>query len=237
MTVGIAERRLEVRLNMFNEYRVEISLDRVISILDQKGGWDNSEVLGNSLFYYCCGKDPTPVAAFGADIPLYVYSDIVGYGHGDFVAETQALYARLRNLKFELQERRAIENLYCLKKAKNTEITAWKTQQDEVFYLAYIQQDARETYDKIYYHHWERYCFELKPLCICNFRYELYENHFDNRSVKKFKCIEKEAEYIIGYCVGGKDKYRQIALVTYYGDYEEGTKEIPLFKRRFWYMN
>lgn len=33
------------------------------------------ELLAQSFFYYCCGKDPTPIVHFGSDYPLYIYSD------------------------------------------------------------------------------------------------------------------------------------------------------------------
>ena len=49
---------------------------------------DDRELLANSLFYYCCGADPSPIMAFGSDYHLYVYADIVDYGHGDFNNET-----------------------------------------------------------------------------------------------------------------------------------------------------
>lgn len=54
-----------------------------------KGVGDNEdrELLANSLFYYCCGNDATPIIAFKDQYPLYVYVDTVGYGGGDFNEE------------------------------------------------------------------------------------------------------------------------------------------------------
>ena len=40
-------------------------------------------LLEASLFYYCSGKDPTPVVAFGAEYPLYVYVDSLVYQRKD----------------------------------------------------------------------------------------------------------------------------------------------------------
>lgn len=53
--------------------------------------------LEQSLFSYCCGKDPTPIAAFGSEHPLYVHADLVDCGQGDFRGETGELYGRLKN--------------------------------------------------------------------------------------------------------------------------------------------
>lgn len=53
------------------------------------------ELLAQSLFYYCSGIDPTPIIAFGSDYPLYIYSDIIDYGNGDFNKTMNVLYERL----------------------------------------------------------------------------------------------------------------------------------------------
>jgi hypothetical protein len=125
------------------------------------------------------------------------------------------------------------------KKVEKVEITKWTTQQNEVFYLAYIQNDALKTYNKIYYHHDGLNYFEVTPLCICNYRNELMGedseySEYSEYSFDKFSYMEKRVKYVIGYCYD-EDKYKKIGHVNYYGDYEEGSK-VPIYQRRFWYM-
>jgi hypothetical protein len=223
----IVERRLEVQ-----KYRMDISMSRVSGIFNYglRSNKDR-EILGNSLFYYCCGRDPTPVAAFGANIPLYIYCDILGCGQEDFQAATKTLHERLEKLNFTLQERRLVDNPRILGNAKRGEIFAWKTQQDEEFYLAYIQNDAFNTYANVYYDKYN--ANSIKPLCICNCKNEFLDPN--NREL--FLAIETRIEFILGEClVDNKNViYRKIGSFKYYGDFGPDD-DVPFFKRRFWYF-
>jgi hypothetical protein len=233
--ISPAKRRLEMLFDISKECCAGIS----VSMSKMLESEISDEILANSLFYYCCGKDPTPIAAFGADIPLYIYSDLVGYGRWySFGEETQTLYKRLGNLNFELEQTCRADKLIARLKCKNAEITEWKTQENKVFYLAYIQHDAYQTYHYFYFHHYERYYFELTPLCICNHAYEFEEDPRLQDSWKKFSYVEKRVKYVIGYCFecGEKGNYKQIGYVNYYGDYWKETEKIPIYQRRFWYM-
>ncbi len=133
------------------------TLDRV-HIIDQlcrlfENGIQNNEereLLGQSLFYYCCGKDPTPIIAFGSDYPLYIYSDIVDYGDGDFEYETKVLYDRLNKAGFKLVDVCKLKKSGCLRNAENAVLTLWISLQNKAFSLLYVQNDAVETFRNIY---------------------------------------------------------------------------------------
>ena len=184
------------------------------------------ELLAQSLFYYCCGTDPTPMIAFGSGYPLYIYSDIIDYGNGDFDRTTEELYGRLSQAGFVCTEEKRILHL---KNIQNVAVTLWKTKSNEFFALVYIQQDAVKAFEKIYADGSHTYNFIL-PKCICNYRYEFIENSQENSDY--FARIEKRTEYILGYCFS--EKYKVVSEHTYYGDYEENTK-VKLFRRMFWY--
>ena len=157
-------------------------------------------ILNNSLFYYCCGKDPTPVAAFGAKFPLYVYSDLLNYGRGNFTQETQTLYLRLKNLNFTFLGARSF-----LINENRAELTLWKSLQNEEFFILYVAGDAVKTYTQIYglnvaYTH---------PKCVCNMRYEMNASFFSK--------VENATDYIMGYCFN--KEFAPLTTYPYLGDY------------------
>lgn len=199
--------------------------------LFEKGIQNNQDraILGQSLFYYCCGKDPTPIIAFGHDYPLYIYSDIVDYGSGDFDAETQILYERLEHAGFQLCDMREV------KLGDKSVLTMWNTLQEKSFFLLYVKNDASEIFDKIYFDNEKN--DDIKPKCICNYRYEFFEGirkpPYGDSNHDFFNRIEKRIEYIFGYC--DNEKYQCIGEYDYYGDYGKNTK-VPLFQRMFWYF-
>lgn len=102
------------------------------------------ELLAQSLFYYCSGIDPTPIIAFGSDYPLYIYSDIIDYGNGDFNKTMNVLYERLFKAGFVCVDNKRITHL---KTIQNIEVTLWKAE-GNLFSLAYIQHDAVMSFQK-----------------------------------------------------------------------------------------
>ena len=68
------------------------------------------EHLKESLFYYCAGKDPSPIIAFKNTYPLYAYVDKKDYSN--------ELYKRLNNHNFKLIEKQEI--------LPNTTLSMWK---------------------------------------------------------------------------------------------------------------
>ena len=196
---------------------------------------DDRELLGNSLYYYCCGCDPTPIIAFDSQYPLYVYVDIVQYGNGDFTKETKKLYKRLK--EFGFQEKYKEHNGKYFASADNdinknniqliieqSELSQWITKHGSSFYLLYIQGDAVTVFWKMY--HESRNNNYIQPKCICNFRYEFMDG------TKNLNHIEKRARYIMGYAHG--EKYKKVGEYKYYGDFGEGT--VPLYKRICYYV-
>ena len=51
-------------------------------------------LLQESMFYYCCGKDPSPIIEFKEQYPLYIYVDKRNY--------SEELYDRLTKQNFKL---------------------------------------------------------------------------------------------------------------------------------------
>ena len=175
------------------------------------------ELLAQSFFYYCCGKDPTPIVHFGSDYPLYIYSDTLP--GVSFENEIEMLHKRLHNKGYVLIEK---ESFTKWKNLENVSLSLWATSDNNYFSLIYVQNDAEETFRRIYSDK-ENY---IQPRCICNYRYE--------GSFPFLQQIEKRAEYVFGYC-SNDSKYKSIAEYDYYGDYERNTK-VKLYRRRFWYV-
>ncbi len=131
---------------------------------------NKEELLKNSLFYYCCGKDPSPIIAFKDQFPLYVYVD-----KKDFSSE---LFDILQKEHLTFIKKEIINN------SINSILTKWKYK-DNTFFLLYIQYDACKTYKILY--------GDFFPKCICNYRYEL-----PNRYI--LEVAEKNVKYILGHC-------------------------------------
>lgn len=203
-----------------------MNIDKVYSLFENGISNDfDRELLAQSLFYYCCGKDPTPVISFGAEYPLYIYSDIVNYGEGDFEIETKQLYRRLNDAGYKMVDILNLTKTRRWKDVENIALTQWRTPQNTVFYLVYVQNDAVKTFTKVYSDN-SNY---IQPKCICNYRYEFSEQD----SYHFFNTVEKRTEYIFGYC--SNHKYKLIGEYDYYGDYDDCTK-LKLYHRMFWYV-
>ena len=199
-------------------------IDQIVSMLEKNEFSDiDRDVLGQSLFYYCSCKDPTPIIAFGAKIPMYVYVDSLEMPKNDFQNTVEELYSRLKKHKFSLAE---ICNLKCTKRLQRTEkaeLTLWKTSLGESFALLYIQGDASETFESLYREESDNY---IVPRYVCNYRYELHD-------LGILKTVEKRVEYIMGHCMN--PKYRCVAEYDYYGDYDTDCK-VKLYRRHFYYL-
>ena len=187
------------------------------------------DFLGQSMFYYCCGKDPSPIVAFREDIPLYIYADIVNYGLGDFAEETEALYEKLKGHHFVLQEMRNLRCTGKLEHAKQAVLTCWKGVSQNPFYLLYVQCDAKKAFEGIYRDDYYRDYNYIQPKYICNYSYEM-----EQENVSFFNVIEKRVQYIMGHC--HNDKYRRIGEFDYLGDAVAIKSEVKLYHRFFYYV-
>lgn len=204
-------------------------------IVDDK----DRELLGSSLFYYCCGKDPSPIIAFGSSYPLYIYSDIVDYGSGSFDLATTKLFLRICDAGYVLVKSRKLQCAGLSNNVTNAVLTLWKThrygfplfsRENTTFCLLYVQSDAVKTFRNVY-HDIDKGGNNnyILPKCICNYRYELV-----GRSDTKFlTCLLNKVEYVFGHCYN--DKYKCVAEYDYFGDYGDHNSKIQLFHRKYWY--
>ena len=200
------------------------ALDRLSDMLGYPLLTDGEkDMLGQSLFYYCSGKDPTPIIALGAKIPLYVYVDSLHFDDDAFSSATAELYARLKKHGFLLCEKRNLEPNGRLSECSNADATLWKNASGESFLLLYVQGDAALTYGSIYADE-ENY---IQPKYICNYRYELRDRGLLSQ-------VEKRVEYILGHC--HDPKYRCIDEYAYYGDYGEKDVGVKLYRRLYYYL-
>ena len=196
--------------------------DLIASIV--KNGIANDEeraLLGNSLFYYCSGKDPTPVIAFGADYPLYIYSDT----DPDFISLTSGLYRRLQESGFKLIDSRSFRGGGRWEHAPDMDAAQWEAADGNAFCVLCLQNDAEDSFQHIY----RDMSNFIQPKCICNVRYEFFDTH----SADFFQQIEKRTEYILGYCYS--NKHKEVCEYRYYGDYGQ-EEAVKLYRRMYWYV-
>lgn len=58
-------------------------------------------LLGSSLFYYCAGLDPTPIAAFGCKPSVYIFVDSFRYMRAEFDTGMGILQNRVTSLGYD----------------------------------------------------------------------------------------------------------------------------------------
>jgi len=179
-------------------------------------------LLGQGMLYYCSGKDPTPIAALGADVPLYVYVDRFGGTDGDFSAARDELYKRLGRLGFSFRGQNEVLKEGRLKTFRNAEATLWEENGKGHFALLVLQGDASIGYEQLY-RDGENH---LQPTYVCNYRNELSRPDL-------IAQLEKRVQYIMGHC--HSEKYREIACYDYLGDYGNSEK-VSLYKRLYYYL-
>ena len=170
--------------------------------------------LNDSVYYYCAGKDPTPIFALNDRHSVFVYADIIGYGHGDYFEETEHLYRRLIKKGYTLLYKIPLQSLGGFA-IKNATATLWQNG-NKNFALIYLQGDAGAMFNSLYN--------EVLPKCIVNIRYE-----FNGRQgqLSRLKNCENEVDFVMGYCFNSE--YRIVEEFDYYGDY--GEKRIKFFSK------
>lgn len=221
--------------------------ERIIHIVKEGISDDEDrEILANSLYYYCCDIDLTPVMAFGNQYKLYVYVDIVFYG-SDFFEETERMYRQLEDFGFKKtcyvhNGSRYIKN-ESKPVIKQSALTGWCKKDEEPFYILYIQGDASTVYRMLYSDKDSTgYGNYIMPKCLCNHLYEILPyrelvvctNNRDTRDI--LANVEKRVEYVMGHCFGAK--YKKVGDYKYYGrDYtDSGEGLVPLFKRMYYFL-
>ena len=159
-------------------------------------------LLQESMFYYCCGKDPSPIIEFKEQYPLYIYVDKRNY--------SEELYDRLTKQSFKLN----IKKELFIDDFLFTSFTEWSYNSNK-FYLIYIQDDACKVFKNIYK--------SILPKCICNYRYEMTNRHV-------LETAEHKVSYILGHCFN--EDFIKVKEIDYYGDYNFNRKtKITLHKK------
>lgn len=178
-------------------------------------------LLENSFFYYCSGNDPSPIFAFGAKFPLYIYVDSYIFMRENYTDASEWLYKKLIELKFILKEKYTLESNGRFKKCETKEIqlTLWEDYKHDKFYLLYIQADAIKTCSNLFKYNYGY----ILPKCVCNYRYEL------SKEYTILDTIEKKVPFIFGYAYG--NNYKSIGQYPYIGNFG-GSDQIILFKKK-----
>lgn len=185
------------------------------------------ELLGRSLFYYCCGSDPTPIISLNMEYKLYFYVDNAKFADGDTQTQSECLYQKLEKEGFEKTEIRPDEIRYTL--PDDVELTIWSHGDDEEkIILLYMYDDAERAFKRIY---GDKNNY-IQPNCICNYMYEYTGGNNFRAFIER---IEKRTEYILGHCFD--DKYGLVDRLDYYGS-ESGksSTKVELYQRKFWYV-
>ena len=182
---------------------------------------EEKDLLGQSLFYYCSGTDPSPIVALGSTVPLYVYVDSFVYIRNGFTAESKELYSELEKTKFKKQTKLTLPSKGRLAKSQNAELTLWKTAEGEHFLLLFVQADAVEGYQSIYGNSDMNY---IQPAYVCNYRYELRERGILDQ-------LEKRVQYILGHCFD--PKYRRVGEIPHLDRPDE---KIGIYHRFYYYL-
>ena len=160
--------------------------------------------LNNSLFYYCCGRDATPIISFKGQYQIYVYVDNLKQPRQEFEAVIKTLFSRLCNFDFKLVKNERLQGDELFFKCENAQLSKWQAQSGDSFFLLYLQGDATTVYQSLYFN---QGCL---PKCICNYRYEM-----PNRAL--LQKAESMVEYVFGHCFSCG--YQLISQHHYYGDY------------------
>ena len=169
---------------------------------------DARALLEKSLFYYCSGKDPTPIAAFGAKIPLYIYVDSFIFMQGSFEEETKTLYDRLEKLGFRLDDKRELRHARRWESTRKAELTLWQDGAGEAFLLLFVKGDAIKVFQSIYGDP-ENF---VQPESFCNFRYEL-------PGAEALRQAERGARNVLGYCFDLN--FQCVGEFAYHGDWDD----------------
>lgn len=182
---------------------------------------DIRDLLGQSMYYFCSGIDPTPIIAFKASIPLYIYVDSFKDIDMSFNEALHTIYSTLKN--HGISQAKSI-NLH-LYKVKNAELSLLTDENGKEFLFLFMAADGNDAFSYIYSDH-DNY---ISPKYLCNHRYgtepdgALYQ-------------VQKRVEYIFGHCYSSK--YRKLGEYKYFGEYQnnDGDVTVPLYRRFYYYV-
>lgn len=166
-------------------------------------------LLTKSLFYYCAGKDITPIVNLSDKVKLFIFADLMK--GKEFNSELQVLYNRIKSANFHMMR----VEMFDLGGKYKAQLSMWENE-NVIFYLLYVLGDANKVYRQIYYGE-----NILIPKYICNIKYEM--------DTSFFLTIEKEVEYILGHVYS--DNFVCDDVFEYKGDYSIKENRVCLYKK------
>lgn len=172
-------------------------------------------LLGSSLFYYCAGLDPTPIAAFGCKPSVYIFVDSFRYMRAEFDTGMGILQNRVTSLGYDFVGAVDPDAAAILAFATRARLFHFASGEGDIL-LLYLRATDADAYRNIYldgdednlgrYAHRESHPV---PECVCNYRYE-------GRS-RLMERAEALSPFILGHAFGRR--YEAISTHPYLGDY------------------
>ena len=157
------------------------------------------EMLSRSLFYYCCGKDPTPILAFRTAFPLYLYVDLCR--HREVEGEMAALCERLARKGIAAEPPRAL-SCHGRLSACHRALLSRLTVGGQGTLLLYLAGDANTVFPTLY--------GDILPRCIANIRYEMTRRHALSEA-------EEQVPLLLGHAY--RHGATPLAEIPYHGDF------------------
>lgn len=172
-------------------------------------------LLGSSLFYYCAGLDPTPIAAFGCKPSVYIFVDSFRYMRAEFDTGMGILQNRVTSLGYDFVGAVDPDAAGILAFATRARLFHFASGEGDIL-LLYLRATDADAYRNIYLDGDEDNLGRSAPCeshpvpeCVCNYRYE-------GRS-RLMERAEALSPFILGYAFGRR--YEAISTHPYLGDY------------------
>ena len=175
------------------------------------------DFLDNSCFYYCAGRDITPIIALEEKIFTYILCDtceLEGKNYSAFIIMFNEFENRLIKQGFKkntnLGEYKLFENYFNYKNMISHRPWEMILYEKNGFYYCiwYLFCEDYITYNSLYVIN------EMKPTVICNINPE------NSKMLDKYEIGEILPEYVIGHTYGN-EKYIKLKELKYYGDYSD----------------
>lgn len=196
-------------------------------------------LLSSSLFYYCSGFDPTPVAAFECKPSVYIFVDSFRHIRAEFDTGMGILQKRIAALGYDTLALTDLPAVGILSFASRARLFRFASCEGKFFllYLRAIDADAyrglfldgEDALDRYARHRACPWDGEDKafipfpvPECVCNFRYE-------GRS-RLMERAEALSPFILGHAFG--ERYSAVADYPYLGDYGGDGQRVTLWCAR-----
>ena len=130
----------------------------------------HKEFLSSSMYYYCAGKDPSPIICSIRKFQLYIYVDSFVYMKEHYDDATNLLYLRLEKNNMICTSKKRLAKTGRIENFDNAELSLWTDVSGQSFYLLYIKADASVAFEEIYEDGRRRNY--ILPNAICNYKFE-----------------------------------------------------------------